>query len=71
MQKAKFDACLQQSRFKPRGKKPKSGGSPDKTKGQSRAEFYKSYLDYVDKNRITVEDQQRVDKIAKNELMRM
>ena len=56
MQKAKFDACLQQSRFKPRGKKPKSGGSPDKTKGQSRAEFYKSYLDYVDKNRITVED---------------
>ena len=32
MQKAKFDACLQQSRFKPRDKKPKSGGSPGKTK---------------------------------------
>ena len=55
MQKAKFDACLQQSRFPPK-RRQTDQDSGKSSKKQTRGQFYKQHFHYVNKNRITVEE---------------
>ena len=70
-QRAKFDACIQQSRIDVKKGSSKREVSRSSLGLQSRSAFYKQHLDYVHNTRIPESDQLRINKLVKGELARL